>query len=152
MSFQAVKFVQAASHITGAARAVLYALAARADRGGCNIFPSQAQIAADSGVSERHVRRCLDYLEGERVIARMGRRRSRRGRPVVVWRIILGFLKGDMASDRSVQQVKTFVKKAVCRGAPGGEQRALNDLAARVGWDTLMRWDDATIQTALRAA
>lgn len=120
MSWQATQAVSLASGIKGAARAVLYALAQHADQSGANAFPSQARIADEAGCSDRTVRRALAWLEERNIIVRMGGRKSRRGRAVVVWRLMLGFLrsaKPDMVSRRTAKQL---TKKAL-----GNAERSL---------------------------
>jgi len=105
-AFDPMRLAAAAVDITGAARGVLWAIAFHARRDGTWSFPSQARIAVESGVSERHVRRCLIDLEEAGYIQRMGKRRSRRGKPVIVWKVVLSILKGDtMAVRTAIQQI-----------------------------------------------
>ena len=140
-------FDQDTTNITGAAlRAVLYALAHYADRGGCNAFPSQARIADHAGVHVRTVRRALGKLQELGLIVRTGGVRSRRGRPVAVWRIMLGRLKPDMRSGLSIKPQK---KQQARQGKRGGEAAAWAILASQYGWATLQKWSEPAIRAAL---
>ncbi len=145
MSWQATWAVAGATDITGATHAVLYALAHYADRGGGNAFPSQARIADHAGVCVRTVRRALGKLQELGLIVCTGGMRSRRGRPITVWRIMLGRLKPDMVSDLSVKPLK----KQPARQGKSAPQAAWDALSAQYGWQTLMSWSSGAIEAAL---
>lgn len=140
--------------VKGASKAVLACLSTYADRNGTNAFPSQATLAADTGYCVRTVARSLKLLEDIGLIRRTGGRRSRRGRAVIVWRIVLAALsKHDMGADRPVKQLQ---KKQARQGKKMGEADAAAILAHQYGWDTLVRWSkpayDAAIQRIIRRA
>ena len=171
MSFQAVQAVTMAHAVHGAARAVLYVLAHHADRGGGNSFPSQKTIASEAGCCDRTVRRALSYLEGCSLIVRTGGVRSRRGRHVVVWRVMIGLIKTGhrvlVNSQTLLTNTKRAWHKATVRpvravlkrdGAAFTDdqrrrQALWNALASRYGWIELERrgvaWCEAQIDASL---
>jgi len=156
MSWQATNEVRKAETVTGSARAVLYALAVHADRGGCNAFPSQAAIAAASGFCDRTVRRALAALERGGVIMRTGgrRRRGARGKAVVVWRILFDRLrrKPDTVSGGTVPLIysgrgsRLMKASGPAMGLLSEAARRLEQrhrrLAERIGWHALMQMSE----------
>jgi len=134
-------------HVKGACKAVLIALATFADwRTGQNAFPSQAALADAAGVCDRTVRRALVELEDRGLIGRTGGRRSRRGRAVIVWRLILDALKPDTLPGRPVKQTQ---KQGAGRGKERGEGDAWAILASQYGWDALLSWSQPAIERAI---
>lgn len=134
------------SVVKGAAKAVLACLASHADHNGCNAFPSQATLMAKTGYSRRTVQRALRLLEDLGIIRRTGGRKSRRGRAVIVWRIFVAALKGVTMAHRPAKQLqkqKARQEKKRC------EADAWAILAAQYGWDTLQKWSDQAISSAI---
>jgi len=97
--------------LRGAMKWVLSVLAFHAKPDGSFAFPCQARIAVEAGICERHVRRCLKELEEKGYIERMGKRKSRRGRPVVIWRVTMSLLKADSKAVRTAIQQITNTKQ-----------------------------------------
>lgn len=93
-AFASFRAVRDAHAITGAARAVLYALAGRADGAtGENAWPSIDTIAAESGLKRTAVKEALKHLQRMGVIRHTGDRAGRSGRPVKVWCLDLARLR-----------------------------------------------------------
>lgn len=138
--------IQGAAHVKGANRAILYALATYADRNGTNAFPSQATLADAAGVCARTVRRALRWLEDSGIIRRMGGRKSRRGRAVIVWKIVLATLKPDTGSGRPAKQLQ---KQKARQEKKRGEGDAWAILASQYGWETLMNWSQPALNRAI---
>lgn len=131
--------------VKGATKAVLAALATYADRNGCNAFPAQATLADAAGYTVRTVQRALRELEDVGLIRRTGGRRSRRGRCVVVWRIVLAVLKHDTLADRPAKPLQ----KQKARQEKMGREAAFRILAARYGWSKLQEWSEDAIERAI---
>lgn len=147
MSYRITRAIASAHHVTGARRAVLYALNTFADRNGTNAFPAQSTLAAAAGVCDRTVRRALAWLEAAGIIRRTGGRRSPRGRAVIVWRIVCEALaKPDMGAGRPAKHLQ---KKEAFRGKKVSEADAWAILAHQYGWDTLQKWSDQAISSAI---
>ena len=91
--------VRAAVAVKGPARAVLYALADRADEDGI-AWPGQAQLALDSGVSDRTVREALKVLQATGYIECAG---SKFGADV--WRVTVDEA-GNATGDRNWAPVR----------------------------------------------
>lgn len=84
--------VQDAHGLRSPLKHVLLALAARANGSGV-AYPSEGRLADDTGMHRRAVGRLLHELEALGLVARVGERRSRHGRPVVVRRLELAALQ-----------------------------------------------------------
>lgn len=89
-AFATLTAVRKADLITGAPRAVLYALALAADgESGKNAYPSISTLAKESGVTNATVRRAIDTLRTMRVIQHTGDKKGRSGgKPVKVWAVL----------------------------------------------------------------
>ena len=108
-------------------------------------FPSQARTADHAGVCVRTVQHALGKLQELGLIVCTGGMRSRRGRPVAVWRIVLARLKPDMVSGLRVKPTK----KQQARQGKSAPQAAWDALSAQYGWETLMSWSSGAIEDAL---
>ena len=138
--------IRRAVHVKGSCRAVLYALESYADRNGTNAFPSQDTLADACGYCVRTVRRALRWLEDHGIIVRTGGRRSRRGRAVIVWKIVADALsKPDIMAGRPDKHLQ----KKQARQEKMGREAAFRILAARYGWGTLQKWSEQAIDQAL---
>lgn len=117
--------VRDAVAVKGAARAVLYALADRADEDGV-AWPGQAQIALDAGLTDRGVRKVLPELVASGHLERVGSRHNvdiwkltidASGNPTGEHRNVVPAERGSGGTGTSFQEHRNVVPEAPERGS-----------------------------------
>ena len=115
MSSEAMKWAKRQKIANQPMKAVVRELACYADRAGA-CFPSQATLAADTGLSERCVRYCLADLERLGVIHRKARSKGRAGRSTDL--IVISLHRDFEISKTDIDRSRTRPAHAPSTGTP----------------------------------
>lgn len=132
MSFDYTRMVIDHSQTKGPDRAIMLALAFRADKNG-RAFPSLFRLARDAGLSRRTVYRRLPEIErlGELVVQRR-RETERRRHEVSLYRIMLTPTDdGDTQSPPRGERRDTQSPRVGTSGPKGGDTRTLRTVSER---------------------
>lgn len=141
--------------LSGPQMSVLTCLAECADRFGRNAFPAQATIADRTRWSLRTVQRALAALESMGAIIRTGGVKSRRGRRVVVWRVMLNALRdgtGRVFRARNpLSATWSYLGQSVLTDAHRARETAYTKLAEDLGWPALMEMHPVRVEELIAA-